>query len=51
MDRLGRVARPGDAVDVDDYRLEVLAVDRSRVERVRITRLRRDAAGDGGPGA
>ncbi|GAB2620600.1 hemolysin family protein [Kocuria himachalensis] len=51
MDRLGRVARPGDAVDVDDYRLEVLAVDRSRVERVRITRLRRDAAGDGSPGA
>ncbi|WP_062735229.1 hemolysin family protein [Kocuria turfanensis] len=39
MDRLGRVARPGDAVQVDGYRLEVLAVDRSRVERVRITRL------------
>ncbi|MGX5357106.1 hemolysin family protein [Kocuria sp. KH4] len=39
MDRLGRVARPGDAVPVDGYRLEVLAVDRSRVERVRITRL------------
>ncbi|WP_344124312.1 hemolysin family protein [Kocuria aegyptia] len=46
MDRLGRVARPGDVVDVDGYRLEVLTVDRSRVERVRITRLRRDAAGD-----
>ncbi|MUN61993.1 DUF21 domain-containing protein [Kocuria sediminis] len=44
MDRLGRVARPGDAVQVDGYRLEVLAVDRSRVERVRITRLP-----DGGP--
>ena len=39
MDRLGRVARPGDAVPVDGYRLEVLAVDRSRVDRVRITRL------------
>lgn len=39
MDRLGRVARPGDAVQVDGCRLEVLAVDRSRVERVRITRL------------
>lgn len=51
MDRLGRVARPADVVDVDGYRLEVLAVDRSRVERVRITRLRRDAAEDGRSGA
>jgi putative hemolysin len=51
MDRLGRVARPGDVVDVDGYRLEVLAVDRSRVERVRISRPRPDAAGDGGAGA
>ena len=51
MDRLGRVARPADVVDVDGYRLEVLAVDRSRVGRVRITRLRRDAAEDGRSGA
>ncbi|MFE7630972.1 hemolysin family protein [Kocuria sp. NPDC057446] len=51
MDRLGRVARPGDVVDVDECRLEVLTVDRSRVERVRISRLRQDAAGDGRPGA
>jgi putative hemolysin len=51
MDRLGRVARPADVVDVDGYRLEVLAVDRSRVERVRITRLRRDAAEGGRSGA
>jgi putative hemolysin len=39
MERLGRVARPGDVVEVDEYRLEVLATDRTRVERVRITRL------------
>lgn len=39
MERLGRVARPGDAVEVDGYRLEVLSVDRARVERVRITRV------------
>ena len=51
MDRLGRVARPADVVDVDGYRLEVLAVDRSRVERVRITRLRRDEAEGGRSGA
>ncbi|MFI7483760.1 hemolysin family protein [Kocuria sp. M1R5S2] len=39
MDRLGRVARPGDVVEVVGYRLEVLATDRTRVERVRITPL------------
>jgi putative hemolysin len=39
MDRLGRVARRGDVVEVDDCRFEVLATDRTRVERVRITRL------------
>ncbi|MFI7480863.1 hemolysin family protein [Kocuria sp. M1R5S2] len=47
MDRLGRVARPGDVVDVDGYRLEVLATEGPRVERVRITRL----PGSGAPGA
>ncbi|MEX5300406.1 hemolysin family protein [Kocuria sp. CPCC 205292] len=39
MERLGRVARPGDVVEVDEFRLEVLATDRTRVERVRISRL------------
>jgi putative hemolysin len=39
MERLGRVARTGDTVEVEGYRLEVLATDRHRVERVRITRL------------
>ncbi len=39
MERLGRVARTGDAVEVDGYRLEVIATDRNRVERVRIIRL------------
>ena len=47
MDRLGRVARTGDAVDVDQYRLEVLAVDRTRVERVRISRVPHPDAPDG----
>ena len=47
MDRLGRVARAGDAVDVDQYRLEVLAVDRTRVERVRISRVPGPDAQDG----
>ncbi|MFI7495833.1 hemolysin family protein [Kocuria sp. M4R2S49] len=51
MDRLGRVALPGDLVEVDGCRLEVLSVDRSRVERVRITRAPQDAAGDGRPGS
>jgi putative hemolysin len=52
MDRLGRVARPGDVVDVDGYRLEVLATDRARVERVRISRLPQPSPGareDGRP--
>ncbi|MEX5298043.1 transporter associated domain-containing protein [Kocuria sp. CPCC 205292] len=51
MDRPGRVTRPGDVVVVDDHRLEVLAVDRSRVERVRISRAPQDAAGDERPGS
>jgi putative hemolysin len=39
MERLGRVARTGDVVEVEDYRLEVISTDRNRVERVRIIRL------------
>ncbi len=46
MDRLGRVARPGDVVELDEHRFEVLSVDRSRIERVRITRARRESAGE-----
>lgn len=49
MDRLGRVARPGDAVEVDGYRLEVLSVDRTRVERVRITRVPGSSPAGGRP--
>ena len=39
MERLGRVARTGDVVEIEDYRLEVIGTDRNRVERVRIIRL------------
>lgn len=46
MDRLGRVARPGDLVELDEHRFEVLSVDRSRIERVRITRARRESTGE-----
>jgi CBS domain containing-hemolysin-like protein len=36
---LGRNPEVGDAVDVDSWRLEVLAVDNIRVDRVRVTRV------------
>ncbi|MEX5269580.1 transporter associated domain-containing protein [Kocuria sabuli] len=48
MERLGRVARPGDAVEVDGGRLEVLSVGRTRVERVRITRVPGGSPAGGG---
>jgi putative hemolysin len=36
--RLGRFARVGDIVELDDARAEVLAVDRNRIRRLRIAR-------------
>ena len=37
LDRLGRVAEVGDAVDVDGARIEVIKVDGNRIDRVRAT--------------
>jgi CBS domain containing-hemolysin-like protein len=39
LDRLGRLARAGDTVDVDGYRLTVLQADPTRIRRVRVERL------------
>ncbi len=38
MARLGRIAEPGDEVEHDGHRLEVLGVEGRRVARVRVTR-------------
>jgi CBS domain containing-hemolysin-like protein len=38
LDRLGRLAEVGDAVTVDDWRIEVLAVDQRAIARVVLTR-------------
>ena len=38
VDRLGRLARSGDVVEVDGWRLEVLAAGRRRVRRVAVSR-------------
>ena len=39
LDRLDRLARVGDRVEVDGVRLEVLAVAGTRITRVRVTPL------------
>jgi CBS domain containing-hemolysin-like protein len=36
LDRLGRLAKPGDAVTVDGHRLTVLQADPKRIRRLRI---------------
>jgi len=48
LERLGRLAQPGDAVEVAGLRLEVLSVDGMRIDRVQITNLpdTAPAAGD-----
>ncbi|HEX3214513.1 MAG TPA: hemolysin family protein [Actinomycetota bacterium] len=45
LERLGRIPAEGDAVEVDRWRLEVLAMDRNAISRVRLVPLgdRRDA--------
>ena len=57
MAQLGRVARPGDHVEVSGHVLAVVDVERRRIGRVRVTRVQRvDAAagsvadGGGRPG-
>ena len=40
LDLLGRLARPGDAVEVNGYRLTVLRADPTRIRKVRIDPLR-----------
>jgi putative hemolysin len=37
LDRLGRLPDPGDTVQVDDWQLEVLAVDHRAITRLRLT--------------
>ena len=39
MDRLGRIPRPGDAVEEGGYRIRVLRMERRRVREVEITRI------------
>ncbi|MGH9034523.1 MAG: hemolysin family protein [Acidimicrobiia bacterium] len=46
LDRLGHLPRPGEAVVVDGWRIEVLAVDRRAIRRVR---LRPEPPAGGGP--
>jgi putative hemolysin len=47
LDRLGRLAEPGDVVHADGWDIEVLAVDRRAIEQVRLV----PAPGDGPDGA
>jgi CBS domain containing-hemolysin-like protein len=48
LDRLGRTAEAGDAVEADGYRFEVTAVDGARISTVRIVPIDDgDAAADG----
>jgi putative hemolysin len=47
LERLGRLPEPGETVQVDGWRLEVLAVDRRAITRLRLVPLDRQHAGDG----
>ncbi|NLT25877.1 MAG: HlyC/CorC family transporter [Microbacteriaceae bacterium] len=49
LDRLDRLARAGDVVEVDGVRLEVLAVQGNRITRVRVTPLTDEAERDHRP--
>jgi putative hemolysin len=40
LDRLGRVPEPHESIDVDEYRLEAIAVAQNAITRVRIQRIR-----------
>jgi CBS domain containing-hemolysin-like protein len=40
MDRLGRIPEPGDTVDADGCRMEVLEMDGRAVKRVRLATIR-----------
>jgi len=46
MDRLGRLPRPGDEIEDDEWRMRVLTTDRRRVGEVEVTLL--DRGGSGG---
>jgi CBS domain containing-hemolysin-like protein len=39
LERLGRIPAEGDAAEVDRWRLEVLAMDRNAIGRVRLVPL------------
>lgn len=51
MTQLGRVPSVGERVDIDELHVEVLDVDRRRVNKVRISRLAPVASHDGEPAA
>jgi len=44
LDRLGRLAKPGDSVTVDGYRLTVLRADPTRIRKIRLEPLSPEAA-------
>jgi CBS domain containing-hemolysin-like protein len=44
LDRLGRLAKPGDSVEVGRHRLIVVRADPTRIRRVRIEPLKKDEA-------
>jgi len=50
LDRLGRIARAGDRVQHDGWTIEVLAMDRRRIDSVRLTPPTVTTAADAGDG-
>jgi putative hemolysin len=50
IQKLGRWPRPGDTVDLGDYRVRVTAVQQKRVAQVLITPRTQEAARQDGPG-
>lgn len=48
LDRLGRLPRTGDSLDIDSHRIEVVKMTNHRIERVRITRTDAGEASESG---
>jgi CBS domain containing-hemolysin-like protein len=47
LERLGRIPDVGDDLDVDGWRLTVMARERNRIAELRLSRSGRDGAGAG----
>ena len=48
LDELGRFPHPGEIVSIDGWEIEILAIERHRIQRVTLRRTVGDDGSDGG---